>query len=270
MSEESLLQSNCGSSIRVHPQGAHLTSWQPNPLLGEQIFVSEKSHYRSGTAIRGGVPICFPQFGNFGTIGKHGFARTSLWHETGRTEDSLTFGLSSNEQTLLQWPHEFDARFTTQTSAKSLIMSLEITNTGTKAFEFTAALHTYFTVSHYENIAIHGLKGCSYWDNGNALTERDTERRAELTLTGPLDRVYFDSKAPLTLVDKKLKKSISAEGFSDVVVWNPGAVGAADLEDLGNEEYTKMICIEAAVVDTPVALEAGETWRGSQTITILD
>src|SRR5437870_13045339 len=47
----------------MYLHGAHVTSWQPRGA--EQVlFVSSKSHWEDGRAIRGGVPICFPWFGN--------------------------------------------------------------------------------------------------------------------------------------------------------------------------------------------------------------
>nr|GEY69514.1 putative glucose-6-phosphate 1-epimerase [Tanacetum cinerariifolium] len=29
--------------------------------------------------VRGGIPICFPQFASFGTLWQYGFARNRLW-----------------------------------------------------------------------------------------------------------------------------------------------------------------------------------------------
>jgi glucose-6-phosphate 1-epimerase len=45
----------------VYLQGAHVTSWKPTGN-DEVLFVSTKSRWQEGQAIRGGIPICFPWF----------------------------------------------------------------------------------------------------------------------------------------------------------------------------------------------------------------
>src|SRR6185369_4473016 len=65
----------------LYLQGAHLANWTPHgqrPVL----FLSPKSVFAAGKAIRGGVPIIFPWFGarSDGKPGPaHGFARSMEW-----------------------------------------------------------------------------------------------------------------------------------------------------------------------------------------------
>ena len=51
------------SSAEIYLHGAQVAGFQKNgePPL---IFMSAHSHFAPGKAIRGGVPICFPWFGN--------------------------------------------------------------------------------------------------------------------------------------------------------------------------------------------------------------
>jgi glucose-6-phosphate 1-epimerase len=45
----------------IYLHGAHVTSWSPEGA--EQVlFLSSRSKWEDGKAIRGGVPICFPWF----------------------------------------------------------------------------------------------------------------------------------------------------------------------------------------------------------------
>ncbi|BAS91420.1 Os04g0658000 [Oryza sativa Japonica Group] len=49
-----------GSSAEVYLYGGHVTSWKDEH--GEELlFVSNKAIFKPPKAIRGGIPICFPQ-----------------------------------------------------------------------------------------------------------------------------------------------------------------------------------------------------------------
>ena len=65
----------------MYLHGAHVTSWKPTG--GEEVlFLSAQSRWENGRAIRGGVPICFPWFGDKADDPKapaHGFVRTKAW-----------------------------------------------------------------------------------------------------------------------------------------------------------------------------------------------
>lgn len=69
------------AEAEIYLHGAHVTQWTPR---GQQpvLFVSSKSLFAPGKAIRGGVPVIFPWFGPRGD-GKpgpmHGFARVAQW-----------------------------------------------------------------------------------------------------------------------------------------------------------------------------------------------
>lgn len=260
------LQHACGDSAEIYLHGAHVTSWQSGGQ--EQLFVSEQSYFAAGKAIRGGVPIIFPQFGAFGPGAKHGFARNNSWQLDTQNSNSqhAQFLLNSDATTHSAWPFDFAARFKVTLAPANLIMQLQITNTANTALEFTSALHTYFASPNYQQGTLSGLAGLSYWDNGTDWQQRQTQVTNELTIKDALDRVYFNSTQPLTWVDHARTLHISASGFADTVVWNPGESGAKGLSDMGDDEYHKMICVEAANVANPIKLEPGEIWQGSQSI----
>ena len=70
------LTHSSGASALVYVYGAHLASWQTSDGE-EQLFVSSTAEYGGGKAIRGGVPICWPQFADRGSGPKHGVCRAS-------------------------------------------------------------------------------------------------------------------------------------------------------------------------------------------------
>lgn len=256
------------SLVEVHHQGAHLSSWRYQGK--EQLFLSRKSLFQKSQAIRGGVPICFPQFGAFGPGQKHGFARNVLWQKCdAKRPNVLRFELGHDKRSLACWPHEFKVLFDLKLESNTLSMSLLVKNVGRELMEFTAALHSYFRVDEINSAVIEGLKSCEFWDNGYVFTQRKHQEKTELRIDKMIDRVYFNNLEPVILSQAESTRVIESQGFADTVIWNPWSEGASALVDMADDEYQQMLCIESANVQTATRLQAGETWQGLQKITIV-
>ena len=256
------------SAIIVHHQGAHLSSWLYQGK--EQLFLSREAIYKPAKALRGGVPICFPQFGAFGPGISHGFARNVIWQQVASQSDSrLRFELSHNDSSLEQWPFEFVAAFDIELEDNTLSMRLSVENLSDKTIAFTAALHTYLRVDDINNAILDGLKDCEHWDNGTPFSQRQYQQQDRLRISGAIDRVYFNTPKNLNLTDDQSARQITSNGFNDTVIWNPWIDGARAFSDMADDEYQQMLCIESANVQTPVELKKGISWQGSQKITVL-
>ena len=255
-----------GAAAIATLQGGHLASWT---LAGgrEMLFVSERSPFEPGRAIRGGVPVCFPQFADRGPLAQHGFARTLPWRFDGAQESAgaceATFVLEDAAATRAPWPHAFRLVLAMRIGGPSLRMTLEVANTGAEPFEFTAALHTYLRVQDVANARLEGLRGVRFLTRG--APARETEARDAIPGDEPIDRIYFSPPAALALREGTARWQLRQAGFGDTVVWNPGAAKAAAMADLG-EGWRHMLCVEAAAIEPAVALRAGERWRGTQEI----
>src|SRR5262249_32716131 len=73
----------------VYLHGAQVASWKPAGNE-EILFLSTKSRWQEGQAIRGGIPICFPWFRGKADDTKapaHGFVRTKIWQLESIVED---------------------------------------------------------------------------------------------------------------------------------------------------------------------------------------
>jgi len=258
-----------GARAAITLQGAHVVSWTP-ARGSERLFLSSKAEYAPGQAIRGGIPVIFPQFAGEGPLPKHGFARTATWKFDGIEQDARGYGIArfslTNEQaTHSLWPHRYVATLVVVVGGDTLTVTLGVRNAGPKSISFTAALHSYLRVSDIALAQVIGLDGLHYRDaaNGNALKIADI---GPVEISGEFDRIYFNAPAQLVLREQGRDLHVSSDGFPDAVVWNPGTVKGAALSDLEPGGYARFLCIEAAAIGKPVKLAAGAEWAGSQTL----
>ena len=259
-----------GARVEVHCNGAHVTSWRPAPGTNERLFLSAKSSLADGASIRGGIPVIFPQFSLEGPLPRHGFARNSRWtHDDTRYVDGdaiLSFSLTDSPATRAIWPASFRATLTARIGGQHLATTLTIENTGREPFHFAAALHTYLHVDDVQLTDIVGLNGSRYRVSSAPRTlVTDTEE--VLRIRGEVDRVYVDAPDRLTVREPHRQLVVATTNFPEVVVWNPGVEKAAALVDMEPGGERRMLCVEAAVVQSPVTLDALQRWSGTQTLT---
>ena len=257
-----------GDTLMVTEQGAQVVSWMSQGR--EQLFLSPLNVWDGVRAIRGGIPVCFPQFNQRGTLPKHGFARNMVWQfgQARVTERgiSLDFTLTHNPATQKIWNCAFEARIEIALSPGSLKVTLSVSNLGTQALQFSGALHTYLAVSGISTATLIGLQGQAEWD---AVRDAHTQASETLTFHGEFDRVYAASPHPLVLRDSTRVLEISqSPSWGQTVVWNPGATLCATMDDMPKYGYDQMLCVEAAQVFSPIAVPAHGQWHGWQNFTL--
>jgi len=260
-----------GARAVVSLFGAQVLSWVP-PRGREWLYVSERACFDRSQPIRGGIPVCFPQFAALGPLPKHGYARLREWtmedQRAPRDFTQVTLSLEANPEELAHWPHPWRAELTVSLAENRLDVELEVTNPGTQALEFTAALHTYLRVDEVEEARLEGLYGHDYQDStqGGAL-RRDSG--VVLIIDDEVDRIYRDVGGALLLRDSGRALGIHAKNFPDVVVWNPWETRCATLADMPPDGFRHMLCVEAAAAARPIRVEAGKDWWGRQTLVAL-
>lgn len=265
------LEAPNGASAVITCHGAQVVSWIP-AQGGDRLFLSEQADYSPNGAIRGGIPVLFPQFGLRGPLQKHGFVRNMDWTLVdARHQDSYacaSFRLESSAATRELWDRDFLAELTVMIERNRIDIELEITNTGAQVMEFTAGLHTYFSTGNVEMARLVGLEEVHYLDALNDL-KRVTDTPEVLFVDDALDRVYLNATKPLLLSEPARHVAIEQEGFRDVVVWNPWESGIGNFSDLGSKDYKRFLCVEAAAFERPVIVAPGEDWVGRQTMVAL-
>jgi glucose-6-phosphate 1-epimerase len=259
-----VLASDAGGRAEVTAHGAHVIRWT-DASGGEVLYLSPRSKFGEGESIRGGIPVIFPQFADLGTLPKHGFARTAEWEIVERDASRAVLRLTDSPATRAIWDHAFEAELRVALG-DALTVALAVRNTGADAFGFTCALHNYFRVEDVRRAAVLGLRGVRFHDKvaGGERTQEDDELR----FTGETDRVFFDAAAELRIRDEEGGRTIviTRHGFPDAVVWNPWADKARAMDDLGEDQFPRFVCVEAAHVGSPVHLQPGERWEARQTV----
>lgn len=257
-----------GSTLTVALHGAQILSWTTGDGV-ERLYLSPRAVFDGSTAIRGGVPICAPQFNQRGMLPKHGFMRNLPWDaEVSGAPDMLLLRLRDGEATRKLWPHAFEAHLEVTLAPGKLRTALTLLNLDSAPWSFTAALHTYLRVDDIAHVRLEGLKDSQRW---NSLTdERHVETADALQFDAEFDSVYGAAAHPLKLVQRSGTLEIAqSASCPETVVWNPGAELGAKLADMPVDGYRHMLCVEAASIDTPVTLAPNAQWQGWQQLTVL-
>jgi glucose-6-phosphate 1-epimerase len=245
------LSAHDGSRAVVLLYGGHVVSWT-NAQGVEQLYLSPLARFAPGQAIRGGIPVVFPQFGAHGPLPRHGFARVSAWTVREAFTDASTcrliMRLEHTDATWRLWPFAFTCDLTVALQDNRLVVTLVVTNRGATAFGFTAALHNYLCVGAIESAQLAGLQD------------------DVLPIATPVDRIYHDTTGTLALASQRGVLQIHQSGFPDVVVWNPGPSRTDPAPDLDAQAYREFVCVEPAVIGRAPTLAAGQYWQGTQTL----
>ncbi|MDH5357952.1 MAG: D-hexose-6-phosphate mutarotase [Gammaproteobacteria bacterium] len=256
---------NQHASARISTHGGQVLSYRPHGESEDLFFLSEKSAYQLGKAIRGGIPICWPWFGDDTTgYGRppHGFARNQPWrmidsmvNPDGSTTVKLSFTDTDDSKAI--WPFEFHLEIEV-TVGQSLEIKLTTKNIGSKAFTISQALHSYINISDINKVRVHGLDDIYYLDKTDGFDSK--QQTGDVVVSQEIDRIYQNVPANIALIDEGLNRtvSIAASGSKTAVIWNPWATAIEQLTDLEPQNYQRFLCVETAnAADDVIAVDPG-------------
>jgi glucose-6-phosphate 1-epimerase len=258
-----------GSSVTVTELGAHVTSWKTANGV-EQLYTSPKAIFDGKTAIRGGAPIIFPQFSDMGPGPVHGVARVRPWILQSVSDGVGTFLLKIRKDDPLLPGSHVDVSFTVSFSNTDLHLRLFVKNLDSEApFSFNVAFHTYFRVSHIQQVQVNGLDRFPYANN---LEQRKMCDPSEIrVIDKEVDRIYFHVSNPVVVNDISRASSfvISGNSMPDVVLWNPWVEKAKKMsKDLPEDGYNDFVCVEHGQIQEKIVVGPGKEWSGSQDVVV--
>ena len=264
-----------GARLVACPHGGQVLGWSPAGDERDRLWLSPLARCGDGEAIRGGVPVVFPQFAGRGPLPKHGLARDREWEldtgSDGAAVARVACRLRDDEHTRAVWPHRFTLTLVAEASGPRLTMTLRVRNEAPacgEPFTVTAALHAYLAADVAVTRLV-GLGGRQAEDNAAAGALR-TLPEGPLDVTGPLDVAARDARGPVRLTaggqDEVEVRCPGEDGFDSLVVWNPGARhGLADVPPEGADQF---VCVEPARL-TPVTVAPQRVWRATARFTAL-
>ncbi|XP_064953913.1 putative glucose-6-phosphate 1-epimerase isoform X2 [Musa acuminata AAA Group] len=216
-----------GSSAEVYLFGGHVTSWK-NEHGEELLFVSSKAIFKPPKAIRGGIPICFPQFSSHGNLEQHGFARNKFWSIDTNPPQLPSNSLIKTFVDLILKPTDDDIK-----------------------------------IWPHSEVRVEGLETLDYLDNLKE-RERFTEQGDAITFESEVDKIYLSTPTKIAIIDHEKKRTfvLRKDGLPDAVVWNPWDRKAKAMPDFGDDDYKHMLSVEAAAIEKPIILKPGEEWKG--------
>ncbi|GGI77232.1 D-hexose-6-phosphate mutarotase [Shewanella gelidii] len=234
---------------KIYLQGAQITEFKPSNQAS-LLWVSSANDYQPGISIRGGIPICWPWFGQSTQENwpAHGFARTKLWHvEASLLEHDIaiiTLALSPQEFDCEYWPYKTQIRVKFELG-KSLRVSLINQNLDTQAITLTQALHSYFPIDDIHQLKARGFLGSDFIEfaKGPFNQESDTVRFDRET-----DRVYANLPPVQYLESTQGTIEVRRAQSQSAVLWNPWIEKSKRLSRFLNQDYQQMVCLEAANV----------------------
>lgn len=265
---------NGAAEVVVAEQGAQVLSYRQDegaPVL----WLSEEATFEHGQAVRGGIPVCWPWFGDLARNPQpiqdayqgnqpapaHGLVRNIDWmlKESRSDADSATLEFACNAGDLPGWPHAVELSLQIRLDQR-LHLTLTSRNQGGAPVALSQALHSYLTISDIRQVTVEGLDGRPYIETLENWQQR--QQQDDLAFDGETDRIYLDLPPTLCLRDPGLNRRITLEsrGSRSAVLWNPWVAKAQRLSQFADDAWQRMVCIETAnVLDDMVQLAPGSS-----------
>lgn len=256
---------NQQATATVFLQGAQLSHFQckdTKPL----IWCSDSCDFEEGHSLRGGVPLCWPWFGDLSRNSElikksvtaenppaHGFVRNLPWQlvniqRKGVDQTTLTLMLKIGADQKTLWPYNCELHLDISIGSE-LRHQLSVKNTDSKAFSFSNAFHNYYAVGSIDQVEIDGLDQHKYidcTDNWSAHVQQGS-----IKIDREIDRIYYNgdkSNREIHIIDRAWRRviKVTSTGNNSAVVWNPWIEKSSRLSNFDDRDYKRMVCVEIA------------------------
>jgi glucose-6-phosphate 1-epimerase len=262
-----------GLTATVHLHGARVSSLTVRGR--EFLFVPRRARFEAGRHPRAGIEISWPQFGRFGQLSHHGFARRSTWDVDGAevdyAEDTVILRLrfASTDDTRLEFPKDFALNLTVTLAPASLDVRLGVRNTGDVHLSFTGGVLSHLRVEDAAQCSVRGLSHLEYVDQKKQTQDSSFLRRraAVLTLSEEIDRIYQHAPGTVPIeVEPGRVVTVQSARLPDFGIWNPWEEGSRTMQEFDDGDYAVLLCAQSCHAFSPITLSPDGSWEGGQTL----
>lgn len=257
--------------LLVTAQGAQVLEYREydRPPL---IWLSDRARMREGQSVRGGIPVCWPWFGD---LARNPEAVSAQYQGSDAPAHGLVRGLDWQLAEIESLGESVELRFvcdTTHLPGWSLAPELELRvclderlhltltnrNRSERTLTISQALHSYFAVSDVRKVSLEGFAGLEYIETLEDWAHR--HQRGEPAIEGETDRIYLQTPDRLAILDPIWERRIvlESQGSRSTVLWNPWVAKAQRLSQFAADAWKDMLCIETAnILEDVVELAPG-------------
>jgi len=246
---DTLVIENNSARAEISLFGGHLLSFTPKKDNRNRIWLSDKAIFDQKTPIRGGIPICWPWFGNDHgqsdlKLPSHGFLRTQNWTPISCQETSVGTLLHLKPTDVNGEGFNYQVEVILEILVgESLVIKLTTRNKDSQKFIFNCAFHSYFSVADIQKVQLTGIYG-KYLDKIQTWASIDTPE--PYLLNGETDRIHLCQSDEIEIIETQATTNIRSAGHDSIVVWNPWVVTSGKMKDMSEGGFKTMLCIETA------------------------
>ena len=254
------------ASASIALYGGHVLTFTPKHDGRPRLWMSEQAILDGSKPIRGGIPICWPWFGPHPSetgAPQHGYLRTQQWQLIQSSDTQ------SGTELLLEPSYTQASWFTSPCSVKLKVLvgrylevSLITRNGSPDPVQIGAALHSYLQVDDIHQVQIDGLTGAFIDKTADANIAQTPE---SYRIDAETDRVHLCRVNDVSVRTDQLTQRLTQQGHDSVVIWNPWREKSQSMQDMADDGYLTMLCVEAAVTQG-LTLEPGEQHSLTQSI----
>lgn len=228
-----------GSKCRVNPKGGRVLSFVQD---GEEVlWNAEPLQQTAKDWAHGGIPLCWPWFGDNGKGEIHG---TAWRRDFTVAETRSDKGLAEAVLSLREGDAELRYRITL---ADALRLEAQVVNRGDREFAFTIGYHPYFRATERDRVIVRNVDGLDFEDDPSFPNPQKGRWSGDMHVTNYVDRILSLPGGRKGVVVDGVRSGrsleLASENLTGLNVWNPGPEKNCP-GNVPGDSWRRFVCVE--------------------------